>query len=158
MIEAVSRGRWVAVAALCALSVGGCMTTRVKPQPSQAVIDARAARVAKVASCTEAIDTAPVDAFFAFQTADLSETGKLHLDAARHALTCKPALVAVVESSADQRGSEAEQAALARQRQAAVIAYLGAGVAPRITTAAAGKAAENPSGDVLVIHAIGQGW
>lgn len=139
-----------AAAALC-----GCMTERAHPQPSAAVLEARAARSASTAACDPIAD-APVSASFAFQTAELSLVGQQRLDEAVKVLACHPSAVVVIEASADQRGTEAEQARLAQQRRAAVAAYLAqAGVPPgRI---AAGSAAP-AGGDGLVIRAEGQGW
>lgn len=149
-----------AAAAMAAVALSGCMTERVRPEPSQAVVEARAARAAKAAACADALPSAPISAPFGFQTAELSETGKQRLDAAGRVLACRPAARVVIQASADQRGTEAEQAALADQRRAAVAAYLArAGVeAGRIAAGPAPAPAAAPGGDVLVIHAEGQGW
>lgn len=152
----------VGLALGAALLTSGCMTARVKPQPSQAIVEARAAREARESACADIAETPAISATFAFQTAELSETAKLRLDEARHWLTCRPQLTARVEATADQRGGEAEQAALARQRRAAITAYLVAGgVQPaRVTDA---RSAQTPAGqatgaDVVVIRGEGQGW
>lgn len=146
--------------ALTILALGGCTTARVKPQPSQAVLDARKAQDAKAQACAEITETPPIVATFAFQTAELSQTAKARLDEARHWLTCRPQLAARVEASADRRGSGADQTALARQRRAAITAYLAAGgVQPaRIREAQKDEAAQPASADVVVIRGEGQGW
>jgi outer membrane protein OmpA-like peptidoglycan-associated protein len=147
-------------AGLVALTLAGCMTPRVQPAPSQAILEARAARDAKAQACADITDTPAVAATFGFQTAELSETAKLRLDQARHWLTCRPALSARVEARADQRGTEAEQTALARQRRAAITAYLVAGgVQPtRVVEASTTTAAQPAGADVVVIRGEGQGW
>lgn len=157
---AILAGCLVTTLALTALALGGCMTARVKPQPSQAVLDARRAQDAKTQACAEITETPPIVATFSFQTAELSQAAKARLDEARHWLTCRPQLAARVEASSDQRGSARDQTALARQRRAAITAYLaGGGVQPaRIREAQTDEAAQPAGADVVVIRGEGQGW
>lgn len=143
---------------LASIALVGCMTPRVKPEPSQAILEARAARDAKVSACADIAETPPIVATFGFQTAELSEAAKKRLDEARHWLTCKPGLSARVEAGSDQRGSEAEQATLARQRRAAITAYLVAGGVEPARVIDAPKSARSAGGDVVVIRGEGQGW
>ncbi|WP_091735038.1 OmpA family protein [Phenylobacterium immobile] len=153
-------GAILAAGLAAALFLNGCMTPRLKPAPSQAVLDARAARDAKAAACADITETPLIVATFGFQTAELSETAKLRLDEARHWLTCRTTMTARIEAIADRRGSEADQANLTRQRRSAISAYLVAGgVQPaRIVEAEAAASAQPAASDVLVIRGEGQGW
>src|SRR6266545_1468130 len=106
---------WLAAAG----ALAGCMTPRVKPQLSQAVIDARAHRDAPgAAACPQdpLTTVAPVLVGFAFDESELTEAMRLPLAAPAQWLVCHPTTAAVIKPDADSHGSEAEQDALAQRR------------------------------------------
>jgi outer membrane protein OmpA-like peptidoglycan-associated protein len=148
----------LALAALAAL--GGCMTPRLKPAPSAAILEARAraaqARAHPASLCVGvSLDPAvPLAVPFGYEKDELTEAGRDVLDDAAAWLICKPAAFAVVTGEGDPTGTEETRKAIAARRVVAVRAYLAAhGVA-------AGRllAAPPASGQVLSVIARGRGW
>jgi peptidoglycan-associated lipoprotein len=149
-----------AILALClAAALGGCMTKRVQPAPSPAIVEARAAAAAQkvhptTRCATEPATMDPVAAPFAYGKAEITEEAAEALDAAAAWLSCRPEVVVVATGEADASGSKAVQATLPARRAQAVRDYLAAhGVsAERL------PAARPASGEVLEIRAKGRGW
>lgn len=148
----------LAVGALAAL--GGCMTARVKPAPSAAVLETRAraaqARAHPAGLCTQvSLDpAAPLAVPFGYEKDELTEAGRDALDSAAGWLICNPASLAVVTGEADPTGTDETRKAVAAKRVAAVRVYLTAhGVA-----ASRLLAAPPASGQVLSVIARGRGW
>lgn len=148
---------FVALAA-AALGLSGCLTARVKPTPSAAVIEAREHRERHAPPPCAAID-GPVSIGFGFGESAINELALPSVTEAAQLLTCHPAVTALIVGQADVHGTEAEQRKLAQDRANAVAAALAErGVAPgRLATQAQGTA---PSGDAahLVVLAEGRRW
>jgi outer membrane protein OmpA-like peptidoglycan-associated protein len=150
------------ILALGAAGVGltGCMTPRIKPAPSPAVVEARAhaaqARAHPAGLCAGvSLDPAvPLAVPFGYEKDELTEAGRGALDDAAAWLICRPAAVAAVTGEADPTGTEETRKAIAARRVVAVRAYLAAhGVA-----ASRLLAAPPASGEVLSVIARGRGW
>lgn len=145
---------------LAGLALGGCMTQRVKPPPSPAVLEARAhalqarAHPASICASVTVDPTVPLDVPFAYDKDDLTDPGRDALDQAAAWLICKPAAFAAIVGESDPTGTAERRRAVAAARVAAARAYLTAhGVAP-----ARLLAAKPASGEVLAINAKGRGW
>lgn len=145
---------------LAGLALTGCMTPRIKPAPSPAVVEARASAVqarAHPASLCASVSLDPavrLDVPFAYDKDELTETGRDALDQAAAWLICRPAAVAAIVGESDPTGTEERRKAIAAARVAAARTYLTAhGVA------AARLLADKPaSGEFLSIAAKGRGW
>jgi outer membrane protein OmpA-like peptidoglycan-associated protein len=148
---------WLAAAG----ALAGCMTPHVRPQLSQAVIDARAHRDTPVAQACppDALSAvSPVMVGFAFDDSEVTESMRLPLAAPAKWLACHPATPAVIKPDADSHGADADQDALAKARAEGVRAYfVSQGVAAdRITILRRG--ATEPAGAVFLIRAEGRRW
>lgn len=141
-------------------ALGGCMTPRVKPAPSPAVLEARAraaqARAHPASLCVGVrLDPAvPLVVPFGYEKDELTEAGRDALDDAAAWLICNPAAFAALTGEGDPTGTDESRKAIAARRVVAVRAYLIAhGVA-------AGRlpAAPPASGQVLSVVARGRGW
>lgn len=150
----------LATLVLLAAAVGVCgCTTRVKPTPSKAVLEARAHKnvATEIELCGEL--TSPVSIGFGFGDGELSELAVPAVDQARQALACHPDAAAVIVGQADGHGTDQEQAKLAADRAKAVAEALqGRGIDPsRLKTQILGSA---PKGDAthLLILAEGRRW
>jgi peptidoglycan-associated lipoprotein len=151
--------RAAVLALFLAAALGGCMTKRVQPTPSLAVVQTRAAAIQQKAHpetrcATEPATMDPVVAPFAYGKAEITEEGAEALDTAAAWLACRPQVVVVATGEADASGSKAVQATLPARRAQAVRDYLSAhGVSGERLLAARPAA-----GEVLEIQAKGRGW
>jgi outer membrane protein OmpA-like peptidoglycan-associated protein len=151
----------LALACIGALALPGCMTPRIDPQVSQAVIDARAHRnVPAAATCPQApLNTvSPVMIGFGFNETDMTTSMTLPLALPAQWLACHPGTQAVIVPDADTHGTDAEQDALARQRAEHVRNYLTANgvAAQQIRILRRGETP--PTGDLFFIRAEGRRW
>ena len=141
--------------------LAACTTPTAKPQVSQAVVDARARRnTPPPPTCPQdpISAVAPVTIGFAFNESELTEAMSRQLVAPARWLTCHPAVAAVVRPDADGHGTDAEQDALARKRAEVVRSYLTARGVPADRVRILARAAAEPTGEVLLIHAEGRRW
>lgn len=147
----------VAIAA-AALGLSGCLTARVKPTPSAAVLEAREHREKPAPVACPAID-APISVGFGFGEATLSDLATPSVAEAAQLLACHPQASALVVGQADAHGTPDEQKALAEGRAEAVVAALRArGVAPaRLATQTQGTPPAAEVGRVVVL-AEGRRW
>jgi outer membrane protein OmpA-like peptidoglycan-associated protein len=148
-------------ALICAAALSGCLTPRIQPQVSQAVVQARAAAGAKSAACpTDTLATlSPVLVAFGFNEATVPEVGDTRLAAAVKWLGCNPGVEVVISPEGDSHADAAHLNDLAQRRAQAVaerLRSLGA-TAPVIHTLARG-APDPVSAPHLVIKAQGRGW
>jgi len=148
-------------AALLVASLAGCTTPRVKPAPSQAILQARAARAAKPPACASGgLETiSPLDAEFGFDDATVSEVGQKRLAAAAQWLACNPGVEVVIKPDADNHGDAAHVADLAHRRAQAVaddLRSLGAKTA--VIHMLSRGAADPVAAPHLLINATGRGW
>lgn len=148
-------------AALLIASLAGCTTPRVKPTPSQAVLQARAAHGAKPAACASGgLETiSPLEAEFPFDDATISEVGQKRLAAAAQWLGCNPGVEVVIKPDADNHGAPAHLNDLAQRRAQAVaddLRSLGAKAAVIHLLPRGG--ADPVTAPHLVINATGRGW
>ena len=146
---------------IAAVGLAGCFTPSVKPELSQAVIDARARRAAPQPPRCPAdpvSSVSPITVGYAFNDSELTAAMSTSLDAPARWLGCHPGVAAVILPDADGHGAPAEQDALARRRAEAVRSYLVAqGVAAnRIQILPRG--AEEPRGEAVLIRAEGRRW
>lgn len=141
-----------------ALGLSGCLTPRVKPTPSAAVLEARQHRDAKAPPPCPALD-GPISVGFGFGEAAIGELALPAVVQAAQLMTCHPGISALIVGQADVHGTEAEQRKLSEARANAVAAALRErGVAPgRIATQIQGT---TPPGDAthLVVLAEGRRW
>jgi outer membrane protein OmpA-like peptidoglycan-associated protein len=148
-------------AILLTASLTGCLTPHVKPPPSQAILQARAARAAKPAACAagglEAIS--PLDAAFAFDDAAVTEVGQKRLAAAAQWLACNPAVEVVIKPDADSHGDAAHMNELAQHRAQAVADQLRSlGASTAVIRLLPRNGADPVTEPHLLINAIGRGW
>lgn len=152
------RFAWPLALALTAVGLSGCLTPRVKPTPSQAVLAARAHRTPPPAAVCVPL-ASPLSVGFGFGESTLGDLAGPALQSAAQALSCHPEASAVVVGQADAHGTDADRRRLAQARADAVAAHLTAhGVAQaRLQTQAEGTA---PTGDAqhLVVLAEGRRW
>jgi outer membrane protein OmpA-like peptidoglycan-associated protein len=151
----------IALSCAAAAALAACTTPHVKPQLSQAVIDARAHRDAPpVAACPDTVLNAlsPVMVGFGFGESELTEEMGLPLAEPARWLACHADTLAVIKPDADTHGTAAEQDALALRRAEGVRNYLSAhGVAAeRIRILGRNEAA--PGGSVFLFRAEGRRW
>lgn len=144
-----------------AAMLAGCMTHHVKPQLSQAVLDARAHRDAPTGpTCPQAplTELSGVLVGFPFDDSALPPDVGQSLATPIQWLTCRPAAPVVIRPDADGHGTPAAQDALARARADAVLGYLtGRGVAAtRIRILSRGEA--EPADEHFLIRAEGRRW
>jgi outer membrane protein OmpA-like peptidoglycan-associated protein len=152
----------LACALICAPVLAGCTTPRVQPEPSAAVLQARANAAAhKAAACTPGgLDAiSPVDVGFGFDDAELSDPGQRRLAAAVAWLGCNPGVEVVILPDADNHGDAAHLADLAQKRALAVQARLRSlGATATVIRLLPRGAADPVTGPHLVINAQGRGW
>jgi outer membrane protein OmpA-like peptidoglycan-associated protein len=149
--------------ALAALSLGlsGCLTPRIQPQPSAAIVEARAAVGARTAACKPGgLDqVSPLDADFVFDEAEISPPGVQRLTNAARWLNCNPGVEVVIKPDSDNRGEVAHLNALSEARAKAVadkLRELGAtGATLRILARGGADPVTAPH---LLINATGRGW
>lgn len=148
-------------APLCAVTLSGCLTPHVKPDPSPAVLQARANIGQKAVPCTPGgLETiSPLELGFAFDDAAVTETDRKRLTTAVRWLSCNPGVEVVVSPDADNHGDGAHLKDLAQHR--------GQAVAEELRTLGATSAVIRllPRGEAdpvttphLLIAAQGRGW
>ncbi len=145
---------------VCATALSGCLTPRLKPTPSRAVVEARSAAGRKPAACgiDKLEDISPTVATFGFDLAVISQTGRQRLVRAAAWLKCNPGVEAVILPGAQNRGKPEHEKDLAAQRGQAVQAELralGAGNVLRLMAPGATDPVQAPH---LVIQAADRGW
>lgn len=151
----------LAVALLCATALSGCLTPHIRPPPSAAVLQARAAAAARPAACTPGglEELSPLNADFAFDEAEISPIGLKRLTEAAHWLGCNPGVEVVILPDADARGDAAHQQTLAQDRAKAVADKLRELGATAATLRILPRGAPDPlTAPHLVIKAAGRGW
>jgi outer membrane protein OmpA-like peptidoglycan-associated protein len=150
----------LATALLCA-SLSGCLTPHIKPAPSQAILQARAARGAKPVACAPGgLETiSPLDTNFPFDDATLSELGQQRLAAAAKWLACNPGVEVVIKPDADNHGDAAHLNDLAQRRAKAVEGELRSlGATAAILHLLPRNGADPVAAPHLLINATGRGW
>jgi peptidoglycan-associated lipoprotein len=154
------RALCLVLVAAAGLPLAACFTPRVQPKPSQAILEARAHRDVAAAGCaaTPLATVSPTSIPFAFNEAELTDSGRTALDGALAWLACHPDVPAVVKGAADNHGTPADQEALANKRADLAAQYLQAhGLAAARLSRIAPSAAE-PAGAHLLVMAEGQRW
>jgi outer membrane protein OmpA-like peptidoglycan-associated protein len=149
------------VALTCAAALSGCLTPKVQPALSQAVVQARAGAGARPAACpsSDLATISPLEVAFGFDEATIPEVGHRRLAVAGRWLACNPQVQVVIAPAADRHGDASHQADLASRRAQAIEVELrtqGA-TAAVIQTLAAG-APDPLSAPHLLINAKGRGW
>jgi outer membrane protein OmpA-like peptidoglycan-associated protein len=150
------------LALAAALGLSGCITHRVTPTLSRAVIDARAHKDvtdARNAACAPL--ASPMRIAFAFGEPQLSELATPAVESVGQQLACHPGVAAVVAGRADGHGTPQEQLKLAADRANAVAAALKArGVSAGRISLDIQPDAKPPTGDAthLVVMAEGRRW
>lgn len=151
----------LAAAALCAATLSGCLTPRVKPPVSQAVLEARARVDVKPPACPAGgpETVSPVDVGFGFDDAKITEVGHQRLAAAARWLACNPRVEAVILPDADRHGDAAHLADLAGRRAQAVLDQLRADGAKANVIRVTPRGAPDPlTAPHVVVNAVGRGW
>ena len=157
----MSRRLAAAALLLCLPALSACMTPRVKPTPSTAVVAAPARAGARPASCQvgKLEDISPVLASFPFDDATLDAEGGRRLAAAAAWVTCTPGVPVVIIATADNRGDDAHRKDLTTKRaQAALAALRAAGAKDAVVHTLAPGAPDPIKGPHLIINADGRGW
>jgi outer membrane protein OmpA-like peptidoglycan-associated protein len=152
-----------ALAASLALAIplSGCLTPRVQPKPSPAILEARAGATAKPHACKPGgLDAiSPVDASFGYDDAAVTPSTHRRLTDAARWLNCNPGVVAVIKPDADFHGDTAHLNDLSQRRAQAVVAELRAlGATASVFHVLARGAADPVSDPHMVINAVGRGW
>ena len=149
------------VSLVCALALTGCLTQRVKPTPSQAVLQTRAREGAKPAACAreDLASISPMEAGFGFEETQIGEAARQTLAKAAAWLNCNPGVEVVVLPAADSHGTPAHQQELAQARAKAVVDQLRAlGAIQAVIRTVAVGGADPVTAPHLVISARGRGW
>lgn len=144
----------------CAAALSGCLTPRVKPTPSAAVIQARAAEGSKANACAlgDLASVSPINVAFGFGETKLDNLALRRVAKAADWLKCNAGVEVVILPAADAHGTAAQQQDLASVRAKAVVDQLRAlGAQPVIRILAAGKP-DPVTTPHLVIEAQGRGW
>jgi len=147
-----------ALALILGAGLAGCVTHRVQPTLSKAVVEARKHKdVEATTACPDL--AAPISVGFAFGESGLSELATPALEQVTKELACHPGEPALIAGQADNHGTDAEQRQLAQARVTAVMDYLRAhNVAPaRLQTQVMGT----PPGldpQRIVVLAEGRRW
>jgi outer membrane protein OmpA-like peptidoglycan-associated protein len=146
---------------LATAGLGGCVTPRVRQQPSQAILDARAHRdVVPTTACAAQPLSAvsPAEVNFGFAETSLPGNAAAALAPPIAWLACHPGVAIVIQPDADNHGAPEAQAVLAKSRAETVRQYLMTqGVAAAQMQILALRGAE-PAGDHVLIRAIGRRW
>lgn len=151
----------LAVSLACATALSGCMTPRVQPVTSSAILDARARIGAKAAACpTEGLEAlSPVNVGFAFDDPAITPAGQIRLAAAARWLACNPTVEAVIQPDADHHGPVTHLNDLATQRAQAVQTQLRAlGAANTVIRILARGGTDPVAAPHMLIIAEGRGW
>ncbi len=147
--------------ALIAPALAGCLTPHAKPEPSQAVAEARKGAGVKPAACQlgALADLSPVLASFPFDESEIDAEGLLRLKRAAAWLNCNAGVPVVIIPTADNHGTPEHKKELAVQRgQATLAALRGAGAANAVVHTMAPGAPDTLTTPHLVIQADGRGW
>jgi outer membrane protein OmpA-like peptidoglycan-associated protein len=146
---------------LATASLGGCLTPRARPQPSQAILDARAHRdVAATTACAAQplSSVSPAEVNFGFSETSLPGAAPAAVAPAIAWLACHPGVAVIIQPDADNHGAPEAQATLAKSRAETVRQYLLAqGVADARIQLLPIRGTE-PAGDHVLIRAIGRRW
>lgn len=151
----------LAASLVCTAALSGCLTPRVQPAPSPAVVEARAAAGAKASACKtgDLASISPLDVDFAFDDAAVTESGQRRLAAAAEWLACNPHAEVVILPNGDSRGDAAHLQALAQSRALAVQDRLRTLGATAAVIRLLPRGAPDPlTAPHLVINAQGRGW
>jgi len=145
---------------VCAMALSGCVTPRVKPVTSAAVVEARAKVGQKPSACPagELKEVSPTLASFGFDEATLSEVGHERLGQAAAWLICHPGVEVAVLTRGEERGHPDRDKELAGLRGQAVVTELRALGAQSVVHILPPGAADPLQGPHLVIQAAGRGW
>jgi outer membrane protein OmpA-like peptidoglycan-associated protein len=153
--------RLLILALLCAAPlVSGCMTRRVEPQISQAVLEARARANVPPTGCAAlgVSAAAPVSVRFPFKEAELQAPAVRALDQAAAWLACNPTASAAISGAGDAVGTPEQRQDLAARRVEAALAHLAQrGVSADRVRRLTPTTGAPPAG-VLIIQAEGRGW
>jgi outer membrane protein OmpA-like peptidoglycan-associated protein len=146
---------------ICAMALGGCMTERVKPTPSQAVLQTRAGEGVKPAACPvgDIASVSPMEVGFGFAQTALGDVAQRQVAKAAVWLKCNPGVEVVILPSADSHGPIAHQQEIAQARAKAVVDGLrGAGATEAVIRTLAMGAPDQLAAPHLVITARSRGW
>lgn len=146
---------------LAAVALSGCLTPRVKPTPSAAVVVARKGAGVKPAACQVGAlaDVSPTVATFPFDDPALDDVGLRRLTKAVAWLNCNAGVPVVIVPTADNHGTPQHQKDLAASRGQAVVAALRTlGAKDAVVHSLALGSPDTVSGPHLVIQADGRGW
>jgi outer membrane protein OmpA-like peptidoglycan-associated protein len=140
--------------------LSGCLTPRVKPAPSPAIVAARAGAGQKGAACgaDQLADVSPTAATFGFDLVELSEAGQQRLARAAAWLKCNPATEVVILPGAQSRGKPDHEKDVAIRRGQAVQAALRALGVQNVLRIMTPGAPDPVQGPHLVIQAADRGW
>ena len=148
------------VAVLCLAALTGCVTSRIDPPPSPAVLEARAkataAKTAKADPCAlyTFATAAPVTINFPYGSTEPAEDGQVQIERIGVWLGCHPEVWVHVTGAADSTTLPAAQQAQADARATAVRTRLAAaGLQPQRILAH-----KPATGATLVLEARGRGW
>jgi outer membrane protein OmpA-like peptidoglycan-associated protein len=151
----------LAATLVSAAALTGCLTPKVQPALSQAVVQARAGAGAKSAACpsSDLGAISPLEVAFGFDEATVPEVGHTRLAAAARWLACNPRVQVVIAPTADRHGDAAHQSDLASRRAQAVEGELRSqGAKDAVIQTLAAGAPDPVSAPHLLINAKGRGW
>jgi outer membrane protein OmpA-like peptidoglycan-associated protein len=155
---------------LLAFGLTGCTTPQARLETSPAILESRAAAsqhraglqaVAKPCAAGSVAIDSPITIDFAWESADLANNDRSHLDDVVARLPCSRQTAIAITAYSDHHLSLERQRDLATRRGAAIRAYLtDHGVTPQISVVVepAGPKPVIATPDVLAIEARGQGW
>src|SRR5579862_327092 len=146
---------------VCATALGGCMTPRVKPRPSPAVLESRAREGAKANACAvgDLASISPLEVGFGFAETGLGDAARQQVAKAADWLKCNPGVEVVILPQADSHGTPAQQQALASARAKSVVDGLRAAGATNAVIRTAAMGAPDPAtAPHLTINARSRGW
>ena len=156
-----SRLKIAPLALLATVALSGCMTDRIKPQPSAAIREARAHRerpATPACPATALAEVSPVFVGFPFAETELADPMLKVVDGAAAWLVCHPGVQVVIRGDADVHGDAAAQNLLADRRAKVVAARLRSAGATLPVIQILPRGAPDPAAGVLFIKAEGQRW
>jgi outer membrane protein OmpA-like peptidoglycan-associated protein len=142
-------------------ALSGCLTPKVSPPPSRAVLEARKGVGQKAKACQGGAlaDVSPALASFGFDETALDIEGRRTIDRVAAWLACHPGTAVVVLPGGDNHGPAEHQKDLAVQRGQTVVASLrAAGASAAVIHTLAPSAPDTLTGPHLVIQAAGRDW
>jgi outer membrane protein OmpA-like peptidoglycan-associated protein len=161
MVRSLAMMRAAPLLLAATLALSACVTHRVEPTLSRAVIDARARKDVPTAASVCGPLSSPASVGFGFGEAALSDLATPAVEQAAQQLACHPQIGAIVAGRGDGHGTAQEQLKLAGDRANAVAAALKArGVAAGRISLDISADAKPPAGDAahLVVMAEGRRW